>query len=309
MANAREGGYLLFSFWYFSVWSKCACPKNLLPRSISRQHCSSCFPHWQFIPTRTHQLVPTMREALCHYSRAEYGQCLSLLQHSSIRRDLLLDIHLHAHVPALLDMIRDRCIVQYFRPYSSVSLEKMGRVFGCNAREMEEVVAKLISGTGNDGAEEDEGMSLGDGARINALEKTLSVEGPRSVERRARRRARVRAAKMGVVFARNAEGMIMREYCQKGNNTFLFALFCFLLIYYDDTMQAWHAWKMASRSRETNAPPDGGPGRLAAVEGAGMAAADTPDLATARAVRWINCCSIRTTASAATMRWISTIIL
>mmetsp|Transcript_29310 Transcript_29310/g.70722 ORF Transcript_29310/g.70722 Transcript_29310/m.70722 type:complete len:229 (+) Transcript_29310:2-688(+) len=154
-----------------------------------------------------------MREALCHYSRAEYGQCLSLLQHSSIRRDLLLDIHLHAHVPALLDMIRDRCIVQYFRPYSSVSLEKMGRVFGCNAREMEEVVAKLISGTGSDGGEEDEGMSLGDGARINALEKTLSVEGPRSVERRARRRARVRAAKMGVVFARNAEGMIMRVAC------------------------------------------------------------------------------------------------
>lgn len=165
------------------------------------------------------ELVPTMREALRHYSRAEYGQCLSLLQHGSIRRDLLLDIHLHAHVPALLDMIRDRCIVQYFRPYSSVSLEKMGRVFGCNAREMEEVVAKLISGTGIDGAEEDEGMSLGEGARINALEKTLSVEGPRSVERRARRRARVRAAKMGVVFARNAEGMIMRVACVENGIT------------------------------------------------------------------------------------------
>ena len=148
-----------------------------------------------------------MREALRHYSRAEYGQCLALLQHS-IKRDLLLDIHLHAHVPILLDMIRDRCIVQYFQPYSSVSLEKMGHVFGYdNVDEIEEVVAKLISNGGVDG------MSLGNGrARINALDKTLSVEGPRSLERKARRQARVRAAKMGVQFARNAEGMILREF-------------------------------------------------------------------------------------------------
>lgn len=152
------------------------------------------------------ELVPAMREALRHYSRAEYGQCLALL-HDTIERDLLLDIHLHSHVPTLLNMIRDRCIVQYFQPYSSVSLERMGRVFGLGVGEMEEVVARLIGNGGVDG------MSLGEGARINALEKTLSVEGPRSVERKARRRARVMAAKMGVQFTRNAEGMIMRIVC------------------------------------------------------------------------------------------------
>ncbi|KAL7539557.1 hypothetical protein ACHAWF_006444 [Thalassiosira exigua] len=152
------------------------------------------------------ELVPVMREALRHYSRADYGQCLSLLQHS-IRRDLLLDIHLHPHVPILLDMIRDRCIVQYFQPYSSVSLEKMGKVFGCNAKEMEDVVAKLIGNGGVDG------MPLGDGARINALDKTLSVEGQKSVEKKARRRARVKAAKMGVQFERNAFSMILRVAC------------------------------------------------------------------------------------------------
>ena len=148
-----------------------------------------------------------MREVLRHYSRAEYGQCLSLLQ-GGLRRDLLLDIHLHAHVPALLDMIRDRCIVQYFRPYSSVSLERMGRVFGCTAREMEGVVAKLLSADRCGG-----GMSLGEGrARINAHDGTLSVEGPGSAERRARRRARVMAAKMGREFTREAEGVILRKF-------------------------------------------------------------------------------------------------
>lgn len=154
------------------------------------------------------QLVPTMREVLRHYSRAEYGQCLSLLQ-GGLRRDLLLDIHLHAHVPALLDMIRDRCIVQYFRPYSSVSLEKMGRVFGCSSLEMEGVVARLLT----TGDRADVGMYLGEGrARINARDGTLTVEAPGSAERRAGRRARVMAAKMGRQFTREAEAVILREF-------------------------------------------------------------------------------------------------
>ena len=105
-------------------------------------------------------------------------------------------------------MIRDRCIIQYFKPYSSVSLEKMGTVFGCTTTEMEDIVANLISNGGV------EGMSLGEGARINALE-TLSVEGPASVERKARRKARVKAAKMGVLFTRNAEGMLLRAACME----------------------------------------------------------------------------------------------
>ena len=109
-------------------------------------------------------------------------------------------------MPTLLDMIRDRCILQYFQPYSSVSLEKMGCVFGCGAKEMEEVVAKLIS-TG-----EMDGMKLGGRVRIDAYAKTLCVEDPSVAERRERRRVRVMAAKMGVQFKRNAEGMLMREF-------------------------------------------------------------------------------------------------
>lgn len=148
-----------------------------------------------------------MREALRHYSRAEYGQCLSYLQPgSSVRRDLEIDLHLHTHVPTLLDMIRDRCILQYFQPYSSVSLEKMGSVFGCDVKEMEGVVSKLISSGGMDG------MKFGGRVRIDAHAKTLGVEDPSVNERRERRRVRVMAAKMGVQFKRNAEGMLLREF-------------------------------------------------------------------------------------------------
>jgi hypothetical protein len=148
-----------------------------------------------------------MREALRHYARAEYGPCLSYLQPgSALRRDLEIDLHLQSHVPTLLDMIRDRCIVQYFQPYSSVSLEKMGCVFGCSVKEMEEVVSKLIRSGGMDGMKK-----LGGRVRIDAYAKTLSIEDSSVAERRERRRARVMAAKMGVQFKRNAEGMLMSE--------------------------------------------------------------------------------------------------
>ncbi|KAL9186518.1 hypothetical protein ACHAXT_005756 [Thalassiosira profunda] len=150
------------------------------------------------------ELVPHVKEALRHYARAEYGPCLALLQHT-LRRDLEWDIHLRPHVPILLDMIRDRCIAQYLRPYSSASLERMGNVFGCTAQEMETAVAGLIAGG--------RGPSLGDGARIDALAKTVTVESPKSKDRKARRRARAAAAKMGVHFARTAEGMLLKVAC------------------------------------------------------------------------------------------------
>jgi hypothetical protein len=82
----------------------------------------------------------------------------------------------------------------------------MGCVFGCGAKEMEEVVAKLISTGGMDD------MKLGGRVRIDAYAKTLCVEDPSVAERRERRRVRVMAAKMGVQFKRNAEGMLMREF-------------------------------------------------------------------------------------------------
>ena len=145
------------------------------------------------------ELVPDMREALRHYSRAEYGQCISILQHT-LQNDLLIDIHLHSHVPILLDMIRDKCITQYFQPYSSVSLEKMGSVFGCTLEEIEKVVVKLI-GNG----------SLGEGARVNVADSTLRIESGDAIDRKTRRRARVAAAKMGANFMRSANGMIMRK--------------------------------------------------------------------------------------------------
>ena len=70
------------------------------------------------------ELLPWMRDALRHFSRADYGTFLSIIE--SKRGEMLLDIHLHPHVNNIFEQIRDRCLVQYFNPFESVRLEAMG---------------------------------------------------------------------------------------------------------------------------------------------------------------------------------------
>lgn len=70
------------------------------------------------------ELLPWMRDAIRHFARAEYGEFLSIVD--SKKGDMYLDVHLHRHVDKILEQMRDRCLVQYFFPYLSVSLESMG---------------------------------------------------------------------------------------------------------------------------------------------------------------------------------------
>lgn len=145
------------------------------------------------------ELVPPLRDALRHYVRAEYGPCLSLL--SALKPELLLDIHLAPHAEALLAMIRDRCIVQYFAPYTQVSLRTMGDVFGMDVDAVESAVASLIK------------AGKIRNARINAIDMTLKSESKGGMERRRRREARSRVVRLGKTFVTETEGMILRLSC------------------------------------------------------------------------------------------------
>eukprot|EP00816_Leptocylindrus_hargravesii_P006932 CAMPEP_0196817618 /NCGR_PEP_ID=MMETSP1362-20130617/61725_1 /TAXON_ID=163516 /ORGANISM="Leptocylindrus danicus, Strain CCMP1856" /LENGTH=538 /DNA_ID=CAMNT_0042195395 /DNA_START=51 /DNA_END=1667 /DNA_ORIENTATION=- len=104
------------------------------------------------------ELLPWMRDAIRHFARAEYGEFLSIVD--SKKGDMYLDLHLHRHVDKILEQIRDRCLVQYFFPYLSVSLESMGKRFGMNIDKIEDAVASLIEKGKID-------------ARINSRDKTL----------------------------------------------------------------------------------------------------------------------------------------
>ena len=139
--------------------------------------------------------LPEIREALRFFQLAEYGKGLQLLH--SMKYEMYLDIHLNPHVDILFSKIKERCIVQYFYPFSRVSLETMGKSFFMTSDQVEEVVEKLIL----------EGKIQG--ARINAKNGTLtrfdSLGGKRALLMK-------KVKKMGDQFIGDVESMILREF-------------------------------------------------------------------------------------------------
>ncbi|KAH8668315.1 26S proteasome subunit RPN7-domain-containing protein [Xylariales sp. PMI_506] len=86
------------------------------------------------------ELEPHIRKAVSMFINGRYSSCLAILE--SYRPDYLLDIHLQKHVPAIYSQIRTKCIVQYFIPFSCVTLESMNEAF---AKEGESLEAELIT--------------------------------------------------------------------------------------------------------------------------------------------------------------------
>ncbi|KAK6088331.1 26S proteasome subunit RPN7 [Seiridium cupressi] len=84
--------------------------------------------------------------------------------------DYLLDIHLQAHVPAIYSQIRTKCIVQYFIPFSCVTLDSMNEAFAKPGESLEAELVTMIRS----------GKLL---ARINTIDRLLvAVSSDRRVE-------------------------------------------------------------------------------------------------------------------------------
>lgn len=99
---------------------------------------------------------PGMRKAVTLFYNGRYADCLSILE--TFRNDCLLDIYLQKHVPTIFSRIRSRCIVNYFAPFSCVTLRRLSEAFSASEDLIAEEVASMI----RDG-------SLN--ARINAKDK------------------------------------------------------------------------------------------------------------------------------------------
>lgn len=82
---------------------------------------------------------PHIRKAISLFVNGRYSSCLSILEGS--RPDYLLDIYLQKHVHAIYSRIRSKCIVQYFVPFSCVTLESLESAF---ARPGESIVPELV---------------------------------------------------------------------------------------------------------------------------------------------------------------------
>ena len=88
------------------------------------------------------ELEPHIRRAITFFYSAKYNACLSILQ--TYKNDYLLDIHLQKHVENIYDLIRSKSIVQYFVPFSTVTLSAMSEAFGTREEVLEQELVGMI---------------------------------------------------------------------------------------------------------------------------------------------------------------------
>jgi COP9 signalosome complex subunit 1 len=74
------------------------------------------------------ELEPHIRRAITFFCGSKYSQCLEILE--SHRTEYLLDIYLQPLVADIFKRIRTKSIVQYFQPFSKVTLSSMENMFG-----------------------------------------------------------------------------------------------------------------------------------------------------------------------------------
>ncbi|KAF3938682.1 hypothetical protein ABW19_dt0207143 [Dactylella cylindrospora] len=88
------------------------------------------------------ELEPHIRRAVQAFHSARYGECLSILE--AYRNDYLLDPFLQKHIDRIYEAVRTKSIVQYFIPFSTVTLDAMSTAFGADPAAMEKELVRLI---------------------------------------------------------------------------------------------------------------------------------------------------------------------
>ena len=88
------------------------------------------------------ELVPNVRELIHDFYQSRYASSLTYLEH--LKPDLELDIHLHDKYEGLYERIRNRALIQYFSPFTSVSLPKMALAFNTDVLSLERELSRLI---------------------------------------------------------------------------------------------------------------------------------------------------------------------
>jgi len=88
------------------------------------------------------ELEPHIRRAISFFVNSRYSACLSILE--AYRADYLLDIHLHKHIEELYHLVRSKSIVQYFIPFSCVTLESLNSAFAAPGKTVDKELSKMI---------------------------------------------------------------------------------------------------------------------------------------------------------------------
>ncbi|KAG0646976.1 COP9 signalosome complex subunit 1 [Hyphodiscus hymeniophilus] len=88
------------------------------------------------------ELEPNIRRAITFFVNSRYTACLNILE--SYYSDYLLDIHLQKHVDQLYQLIRSKSIVQYFIPFSCVTLSSLNEAFAAPGKTVDKELVQMI---------------------------------------------------------------------------------------------------------------------------------------------------------------------
>jgi COP9 signalosome complex subunit 1 len=94
------------------------------------------------------ELEPHIRRAISMFSSSKYKGCLQVLE--SYMADYLLDFYLCSHFLKLYQLVRSKCIVQWFSAYSRVTWEEIEKEFPnslLNVELADELVEMIRSGS------------------------------------------------------------------------------------------------------------------------------------------------------------------
>jgi COP9 signalosome complex subunit 1 len=138
------------------------------------------------------ELQPIWRQILEDYYNSRYGVCLDAL--ARLEPDLRLDMYLaeNNNLDKLLTLIRDRALVQYFKPFTSIRIPSMAAAFHMEVGVMENLLAALIA----------EGKIA---ARIDSHNKVLLAR-----HADARSATYVSALTVGERYLRDTRAMLLR---------------------------------------------------------------------------------------------------
>ena len=89
------------------------------------------------------ELVPEVREVVYDFYASRYASCLRMLE--GLKKYLEYDMYLHRHINELCKQIREKAIIQYTIPFTSVVLKNMAVAFNTNVDGLEKEIAALIA--------------------------------------------------------------------------------------------------------------------------------------------------------------------
>lgn len=91
-------------------------------------------------------LEPSLYELIEAFYKSNYSLCFELLE--KYKQTLRLDMYLDSHLDNLIQLVREKSMVQYCIPYSVVDMRKMAASFKMSIEDLENDLVGLISKKG-----------------------------------------------------------------------------------------------------------------------------------------------------------------